>query len=331
MKSAERLSRFSVKESFDNLPSGVCFFARSGILTLCNLAMYRLAYALTGRELQSVRDLDEALEDPARFGPVRRDQESYLFPDETVWRFRKSEVRGGRRAYTEYVASDVTALFRAARELAEKNRSLAEMAARTQAITDNVAAIMREEELLSMKMCVHNELGGSVLAARQYFLGGCQGGQKQALLCRWRGTLGQLRGGLGNDEEADPYRELQAAANAIGAGIVFSGEPPEHPPASRLLAAAIRECLTNTVRHAGGSRVFVSVQNFGDFSEAVITNDGRPPQSKIAEGGGLSSLRARVEKAGGAMTVQSLPAFSLTVRIPLKGDELLDERADCGR
>ena len=33
--------RNSVKEAFDNLPSGICFFDKNGILTLCNEGYHR--------------------------------------------------------------------------------------------------------------------------------------------------------------------------------------------------------------------------------------------------------------------------------------------------
>ena len=49
---------------------------------------------------------------------------------------------------------------------------------------------------------------------------------------------------------------------------------------------------------------------------AVLTNDGRPPEGDIREGGGLSALRGLVEDAGGRMHVQSTPGFALRVEIP---------------
>ena len=331
MRMFRRLTRSSIRESFDNLPSGVCFFSRNGMLTLCNRAMYRLVFLLTGQDLQTAGDLDGALESPSDRSGVRRDGDSYLFPDGTVWRFSRTGVTGGGRSYTEYLAFDVTALYRAAQTLEEKNRDLREMAARMERITANAVAIMREEELLSMKMRIHNEVGSSVLAARQFFLSGCPDEQKPELLSRWRRTVAQLLGELGDEDETDAFRELSHAAEAIGAGIELTGELPKSPSALRLLTAAMRECLTNAVRHAGGRRIFVRVCVRGTFAEAVITNDGRPPEREITEGGGLSSLRARIESSGGQMRIQSLPAFSLCVTIPMKGDEPIDERADRGR
>lgn len=41
----------------------------------------------------------------------------------------------------------------------------------------------------------------------------------------------------------------------------------------------------------------------------------------MSEGGGLSSLRARVEKAGGTMSVRAAPEFELTVTVPINEEE----------
>ena len=61
----KRFIRNSVKEAFDNLPSGICFFDKNGILTLCNHQMYRVFFALTGKDLQSLAEMQELLSDDA--------------------------------------------------------------------------------------------------------------------------------------------------------------------------------------------------------------------------------------------------------------------------
>ena len=45
----------------------------------------------------------------------------------------------------------------------------------------------------------------------------------------------------------------------------------------------------------------------------VITNNGKPPERPITEGGGLSDLRQKVEQQGGTMTVESAPVFRLQI------------------
>ena len=49
---------------------------------------------------------------------------------------------------------------------------------------------------------------------------------------------------------------------------------------------------------------------------ALIKNNGTPPNGTIKEGGGLTNLRRRIEKAGGKMKIQSLPEFVLSIYIP---------------
>ena len=48
----EMLTSNSIKEAFDTLPAGICFFSERGLPVLCNTQMYRLAYQIQGKDLQ---------------------------------------------------------------------------------------------------------------------------------------------------------------------------------------------------------------------------------------------------------------------------------------
>jgi signal transduction histidine kinase len=306
----------AVKESFDNLPSGICFFARSGVPVLCNRAMHRLVFALTGRDLQSLSELRAALAGRGVTG------EPLLLPDGSAWKLSFTDVTVSSGAvYTQAAAADVTDLWRASRELTLSNEKLKEMELHLRQVTENLVAITREEEILSMKMRVHGEVGASVLNIRRYCLGNDRPGQRDELMSSLRRTVALLRNEIGKDDEADVYGELVEVAGSVGAKIEQTGELPKDRGAAVLLVCAVRECLTNAIRHAGGSRVFVTFTQDERTARAVITNDGSPPEGTIAEGGGLSTLRARVEKAGGTMEIRSRPFFELTVTVPLEGED----------
>ena len=47
-----------------------------------------------------------------------------------------------------------------------------------------------------------------------------------------------------------------------------------------------------------------------------FTNTGTKPGRNISEGGGLSSLRARLEAMGCSMKTETKPQFQLTVVLP---------------
>ena len=62
-----KLKRFrfnAIKESFDQLPTAVCFFDRDGGVVLCNRQMYRLSQQLLRSDLQYMGELEEALAAP---------------------------------------------------------------------------------------------------------------------------------------------------------------------------------------------------------------------------------------------------------------------------
>lgn len=57
------LTRNSVKQAMDMLPSAICYFSPSGAVKLCNLQMHRLFRSLTQSDLQNFDELKRALEE----------------------------------------------------------------------------------------------------------------------------------------------------------------------------------------------------------------------------------------------------------------------------
>jgi signal transduction histidine kinase len=83
-----------------------------------------------------------------------------------------------------------------------------------------------------------------------------------------------------------------------------------------LVIDAIHEAVNNTVKHAGGKNVFITIAG----GSCTILNDGRPPQQEIAEAGGLANLRAAVQQAGGTMEVVSRPRLMIRIGLPKEAE-----------
>ena len=79
---------------------------------------------------------------------------------------------------------------------------------------------------------------------------------------------------------------------------------------------AMRECLTNSVRHAGATTIHITAENKGDSVSMKITSDGRPPETEVVPKGGLHNLQRHIMGCGGTMEIQSKPVFVLTVVLP---------------
>lgn len=318
-----RMLGVSIKEALDNLPSGVCFFNEKGLPVLCNRAMYRIAYALTGRDLQMQAELEAALNHPPEASGVKRDGEVYLLPDGGAWQFASRSIAGDS-PYTEYIASDVTELYRRKLELQRSTEAHEQMVDNLKKIVNNVAAITREEEILTMKMQLHGKVGVCLQQLRRFHAAGCPAGERAGLARQLQGVIDGLKGEIGQSDDVDALDELLRVAATLGADVRIDGEVPRGGQARSLMAMILRECITNALRHAQGSAVHMTVTRENGQLRFATTNDGAPPAGPIAEGGGLTSLRRQVERAGGSMQVQSQPFFCLTCTL---GEESEEDKA----
>lgn len=114
-----------------------------------------------------------------------------------------------------------------------------------------------------------------------------------------------------DEQHTDAFEQLTRAAQAIGVTIARSGAfPQEGTESAQLAEAAAHECLTNLVRHAGGTRLEILSGENRRRLEHRYRNDGDAPSGPIVEGSGLTALRARTEAAGGAMAIAQHRALS---------------------
>lgn len=310
--------RNSVKEAFDNLPSGICFFDKNGVLTLCNRKMYSLILEFTGKDPQSLAEMRELMDDSPAM--VQRESRVYLAEDGSAWRFAVEQVTThDGSCYTQVTASDVTELYRRTKELEQSNRALAEYGQRLRRLSADILAVTREEEILNMKMRIHDDIGRSMIATRMFLQ------ENRPLdeldLTAWKNAVRLLKHEAEEPDETNALKGLESAGHGIGIQMHVTGTLPEGR-AGDILTSAIRECMTNAVRHAGAKELYVELDEDRKVATAVITNDGVVPGGEIVPGGGLISLRFRVESYGGTMHIEVSPQFKLTVSVPLHQEEI---------
>ena len=321
----ERIGRASIKESLDNLPSGICFADQSGLVILSNRQMYRLCYTLMGVDLQHISELLDALEKPqAGIQSVGADTNVYRFPEGKVWKFTQSSITDADgNAYTQVLAVDVTALYEKEDELQQENRRLEEVNARARNLYAQLDNIVREEENFAVKTHVHDEMGELLGLTRNMLTQRELPPERlKALGKRWE-HIGDTLGAVGK-QDGDAFdsdktlAELTEGIAGIGVALHVRGEFPQKSGAAYLLTAAVRECAINTVRHAKGSEMTVELTKTPHALTASITNDGLAPAGEVIEGGGLSALRRRIEGTGGSLQVERTPRCRLVITLPGK-------------
>jgi len=317
-----RLTAASIKESTDDLPSGLCFYTREGMPLLVNRVMRRLCMQFTGHWLDNGTDFWARLQKPvAGVVLVKAGRHPMLMTvDGRVWSFTRRLIRMRGLQVFEVIASDTTEQYVYSCQLQAENQQLEGINARLRQHARNIDRATRDQEILAARIRIHDEMGRALLTTR-YYLSQRQGSASE-LLTMWKGVEALMRNEAQPVPASGALAQLQAAAAAVGVQVRLTGQLPENDPAAlRTLLNAGRECLTNAVRHGAAHTLDMTVSQTATEYAATFANDGRPPVGRLTEGGGLSGLRRAVEREGGSMTVVSQPRLSVSIRIPKTGDE----------
>jgi signal transduction histidine kinase len=82
-----------------------------------------------------------------------------------------------------------------------------------------------------------------------------------------------------------------------------------------------QEALSNAARHARARQVTVRLCHAAEGMELLVSDDGIgfDPQQQFDGHFGLSSMRERVGRLGGTLTIRSKPGMGTTVSISLPG------------
>ena len=310
-KSRRQLSPISVKESCDHLPSALCFAWENGQPCLKNLKMDELSHQLTG----------EALLNADVFWKMVEPQPIVTLENGQTWSFERVRLGMSGKTVYQITGTNITKEAQLKRELEKDNLRLKAMNRRLRQYGQDVQDATREKEILRAKTRVHDQIGHALLQTRQ-LLAGTQG-DTESVCDAWRQNVRLLLGKYSDEQCVDTFEQLTRAANAIGVTIERRGVfPKEDAESAQLVEAAAHECLTNLVRHAGGTQLEIIGEKTASGWRVRYLNDGSAPSGPIVEGSGLTALRARTEAAGGAMDIAYTPRFELTLTLPEERQEI---------
>lgn len=93
------------------------------------------------------------------------------------------------------------------------------------------------------------------------------------------------------------------------------------PPLPAAVEAAayriVMGALTNTVRHSGAERAWVSIDRGADSLAVTVADDGAGPPSELRTGVGLIAMRERAAELGGSCTMAARPGGGTLVHAEL--------------
>ena len=316
----QALSRDSIKQALDMLPSGICYFTPFGNVKLCNRQMDSLFRMISQSDLQTLAELQGALSDcDACSGVIclSKERQTYLFPDGKAWRYRQTEVTDEDGAtYTEAIFSDITELYHKNLELKAQINQLNAISRELKWLSDNALILTREREVLSAKTKLHDDMGAGLIAIRRILL--CNRTEEAAnAMDLFRRAVSAIKYDNAYPQGRSDLDRFLQDAEAIGIKVNFSGELPGQEELRHVMILAMRECLTNSVSHALATTIHITVEEKGDGISMQITNDGRVPETEVVPKGGLCNLKRYIMDCGGNMEIQSKPSFVLTLVLPV--------------
>ena len=158
----------------------------------------------------------------------------------------------------------------------KNNAALDKQHKRLKNLLDEIVQITREEEILASKVKIHNELGECLLTTRQYLVREQPKKDIYELFHHWREVIRFMETTLKETKQPSDYamRELMEAAQALGCTITFEGGTPEDAGRYTLLKNAIREAMTNAIRHARANGLTVQMEIQEDTLYAVLKDNG---------------------------------------------------------
>lgn len=308
--------RWAVKEALDTLPSAVCYFTAAGNVKLCNTAMCDLIRKITQNDLQTLDELNEALDSCNQNTGVIREGNLFLFPDGHAWQYSVDKVTAvDGRIYTEAVLSDVTELYEKRQKLQRQSRELKKMYRELKILSANVLEMTREEEILNLKSRLHDQMNMGVAAIRQILRQNTTSEENAAAIAQFRRAIQVLQ--EENAYPQDDIAEFIRDAEVSGIRVEITGDFPEEKEVLHLLLPVLREACVNAARHADASVLYITAERKSNAVRLLLTNDGRQPQQEVIPRGGLVDLGRMLAEAGGKIEIQSQPQFLLTVTLPI--------------
>jgi two-component system, NarL family, sensor kinase len=108
------------------------------------------------------------------------------------------------------------------------------------------------------------------------------------------------------------------SASGVCVDLSHGDDPVSAGPAVALVAQRIAgEALTNAVRHAGATRITVSLDDGPDGLTLQVLDDGCGAVAPRPGGVGLTSMRERAESVGGTLRIDATPGRGTLVRAVL--------------
>jgi two-component system sensor histidine kinase DesK len=134
-----------------------------------------------------------------------------------------------------------------------------------------------------------------------------------------RTALSEVRAAIGGYRSQGLPAEMELARSTLqSAGVTLACESPLpqlHAAEETVICLAVREAITNIVRHAQATHCRMSFNTSSNGRHTLLISDDGP-HPKLQEGNGLRGMRERVQSLGGSLSITTDPGVTLLIELP---------------
>ena len=130
---------------------------------------------------------------------------------------------------------------------------------------------------------------------------------------------------LRDPRQSDLRGAIQLLSNGIAEPSIHL-ELPENldgvdPACAHVIFRCVQEAMTNAIKHAHASNLWVELRRSETGWEILVRDDGKGA-ANIVPGNGLKGMKERLEEAGGNLQLESQPdeGFTIQAFIPFPGE-----------
>lgn len=308
----ENITPASIKEAIDNLPVGICCYEPNGQVMMKNNMMENICRTYTGEPLLNAVSFSRAV---YANNDSAEKEVMITLKDEKVFSISDHPFSEEEPMLRVMTATDITEQYKNTQRLKAQQDTVVKLNKELSDYGKQIVSAITAREVLNAKVKIHDELGANLLAIKHYILNGGTVEERIAIENILHKNLLYLKNETVTKEK-DEYAVILDTAEKLDMKLKVTGELTEMQPQRHVIVTGIHECLTNTIRHAGGDELTVVLEEDAKMLIAKFMNNGKAPGKEINERGGLALLRALAEESGGTMQILSEPAFQLIIKLP---------------
>ncbi len=300
------ISVFSIKEGLENMKSGITFYAKNGSLILTNKAMFDIYFELTGKDLQDGKELENDLK-TAKNRLISIEKNGNLcfeLHGGKIWQFSKTIVPIFNTQCIKIEADDIKEVCKLNKNVENLNSRLEKERERLKDNLKEIEKVISEEEVLKVKMSVHDDFGKLIALTSRMYRDDNIGDERGNIALQWENLANKMQGILTFDKmEELALMSIKEFAKQLKCNLEISGKIEENARFAPIVLHGIFEFLKNAVHHANAKVVSVESEKKGNETSVKCSSENTKGIAVIKEGGGLSNLRREVEKQQGKMEV----------------------------